>query len=581
MLEFFKLNDNIYQKATVCCNLGGTQMKKLLSLLLSVLLIFTITVPAFAAVDSDDTPIVILRGDGVALSKYDENGNEELIYPIETSALSDKITETTVNILIPFLTEGLLFDKWDNYYKVVYEEISPIFEDVILDDDGNPRDNSGITSYYASLNEKDCKYDSATWDGSYKATAYTYYYDWRLDPKDVIDGLHEYIVSVYNATGRKITLAGNCLGGSYVLAYLQKYCMDGSKYIKNVFFNATVANGSSILTDIYCGKINVDAKSLQRFLDQYVDADSSSIGGLFDTLPVINEIILSSVDMLVQLSLIDKLGYTLEQVYDKVYQVLVPMLVMAFYGTMPGYWTVIETGRFEEAKNFVFGSQSSQLRNKYAGVIEKIDRYYDEVSSQKEQIINSCKEAGIYFGATAKYGTQTYPFVESQTQLSDEKVNLTNSSFGATTAKDAYSVLSDSYIENAKNNLTDKYISFDKQVDASTSLFKDTLWVEKNVSHDNWDYDYKLIEAFASTPNMTVWSDSNFPQYVIRLPDTGEIVPMTAENCNITLWDEIPDDTKYEEPNLVTKLVALMRWLTAMLKYLLHLTESQPATLSF
>lgn len=575
-----------HKTITFSCLNGGIQMKKLLSLLLAVLMIFSITIPAFA-LDADDTPIIMLRGDGVALSRYNENGEEELIYPIDTDELSGKITETSVNILVPFLTEGLLFNKWDNYYDVVYEELSPIFENVVLDDNANPKDNSGITSELKANNKKDCKYDSATWDGYYKATSYTYYYDWRLDPKDVIDNLHEYIVSVYNVTGRKVTLAGNCLGGSYVLAYLQKYCINGSKYVKNVFFNATVANGSSLLTDIYCGKINVDAKSIQRFADQYIDSDTESIGGLIDTMPVINEVILSSVDMLVQLGLLDKLGYTLEQVYNKVYEVVVPMLVMSFYGTMPGYWTVISPTRFEEAKSFVFGDETSKLREKYAGVIEKIDRYYNEVSSQKEEIIKSCQNNGIYFGATAKYSVQMLPFVESQTQLSDEKVDLASSSFGATVANSVYDVLSDSYIENAKNNATDKYISPDKQIDASSSLFKDTLWVEKNVSHDNWNYDYKIIEAFASTENMTVWTNPNFPQYVTLLPDTAkinsetgardlstaDIVPMTKDNCDISLWNEIPDDTKTQEPNLYTKLISFFRWLTAMFKYLTELIK--------
>lgn len=563
-----------------------TFFKKTLSVLLCVIMLFSLAIPTLAAT-ANYSPVVLIRGDGGALSKIDENGEETLIYPVETEGMSGKIGETAVNILIPFLTEGLLFDKWDNYYDVVYEEISPIFKDVILDNNGNPRDNSGITSNLSHENKVSVTDNTINWRGYYKATDYTYQYDWRLDPEDVIDGLHDYIVKVYNRTGRKVTLAGLCLGGSYVLAYLQKYCMNGSKYVKNVFFDATVGNGSVVLTDVYCGKIEVNDKSLQRFTDTYVDADSSSLGGLIDTTPFINEIVLNSVDLLVQLGLLEKLGLTVDEVYQKVYEKLVPMLVLAFYGTMPGYWTVIETERFEEAKNFVFGKKGSEYRTEYAGLIEKLDNYYNKVSTKKTEIINACKEAGIHFGATAKYGVQMSPFVESQTKLSDELVDFHHASFGATTASSVYSTFSNQYIESAKAKGTEKYISLDKQVDASTSIFKNTLWVQKNVPHDTWIYDYKLIEKFSQTPNMTVSTDPNFPQYVILLPDSvptneetgkkdfsqGKIVPMTEENCNFILWSEIHEDTKEESPTVVTKLMAFFRWLTSIFKYLTSLLK--------
>ena len=520
----------------------------------------------------------MLRGDGTELSKFAEDGTETKIYPVSMDGLSGKIGETSVNILIPFLTEGLLFNKWDRYYEVVYEELSPIFEEVVMDENGNPRNNSDISSERQKRNEKDCKYDSATWNGYYTANSYTFYYDWRRDPADVIDDLHEYIVTVCESTHRKVTLAGNCLGGSYVLAYLQKYCMNGSDYVKNVFFNATVGNGSSVLTDVYCGNIEISDKALQRFADEYVDSDSSSIAGFVETTPIINDIILNTVDLMVQLGLLEKLGLTIDQVYKKVYEKLVPMLVLAFYGTMPGYWTIIETDRYEEAKNFVFGPDGSEYRTKYAGLIEKIDNYYNNISTKKEEIIKSCQNAGIYFGASAKYGVQMYPFVESQSELSDEKVDFANASFGATTASSVYDVLSNEYIENAKSAGKDKYISFDKQVDASTSLFKDSLWIEKNVSHDNWEYDYKIIEEFSRTPNMTVWDNANFPQYTILLPETAQIdeetgekdlstaqiVPMTLRNCNTVLWNEIPDDTKEDKPTLITKLLSFFRWLESV-----------------
>lgn len=574
-------------------------MKKFIALILTVILSLSIMAPAACAVDANDTPIVILRGDGVDLVNRDENGNETEIWPIGLSDFDGKIGETAKNILIPFLTEGLLFDKWDNYYKVCYEELSPIMADVVLDENGSPRNNSGISSSSMNSNRTSCNADRR-YQAKYGATDYTFYYDWRLSPYDIpygetvriVDLLHTYIKNVSKANGgRKVTLAGNCLGGSYVLAYLEEYGDEG--YVKNVFFNATVGNSTAILTDVFCGDIKVDAKSLQRFADEYIDADADTIAGIIDASPVINEVIVTTLDLFVQLGIVDMLGQTLDDIYQKVYEVLVPMLVIAFYGTMPGYWTTIQPERLNEAINFVFGPEGSEYRTKYAGVIAKIEDYFNLTGNCKEDIIKACQEKGIHFGATAKYGVQMYPFVKSQDQLSDEMADLEHASFGATVAKSVYDVLPDSYIQAAVANGTDKYISPDKQIDASTSLFEDSVWYEKNMPHGAWAYDYKVIEAFAANDNFTVNSDPDLPRFVVRIPGTGEIDPdtgredaetsrvekMTEENANVSNWNDTSEDTKTQKPSVVTKLMAFFRWLTAMLRFLVHLTNENPGSL--
>ncbi len=566
-------------------------MKKLISILLATLLIFSVMAPminVFAA-DADDTPIVMLRGDGPAISRKNPDGTEEVVYPIELGEMGDKIGETAVNILLPFLTEGLLFDKWDNYYKVCYEELSPIFEDIIMDDNGDPKNNTGITYSAANTNLYNSQYNVLSWKQNYTVDDYVFTYDWRLTPEAVVDELHEYIVRVFNATGRKVTLAGNCLGGSYVLAYLEKYCTgdntEGLKYIEKVFFNATVGNGTDIITDIYCGDVEINAKGLQRFLDEFLNQTNPAYNGFINLASEFNDAIVTTVNLLSETGVIDKLGLTFDEVYEKVYEVLVPMLVIAFYGTMPGYWTIVKAERFEEAKAFVFGTE--EYKTKYAGLIEKIDKHYNEVSSRIPEIIAECEANGLYFGATAKYGVQMYPFVKSQNKYADEQASFIEASFGATTAKDIFAVLSDSYIENAKADGTYKYISLDKKIDASTSIFKDSLWIQKNVPHTRWDNDYRIIEKFASTPNFNVWMDAAYPQYMIMLPETvkydeegnkiaesEDIVPMTEENCNADLWENIPDSSKTDEkPTILSRLIALFKWLTAMFKMIFKLSE--------
>ena len=557
-------------------------MKKIISLLLAALLMLSLSAPAFAAGQVEDIPIIILRGDGTQIYVPDESapGGERNIWgDALTNIEGGSVGESVANILLPFLTEGLLFDKWDNYYEAFYEEISPIFEELRLDGNGKPRYNSGIG--------KDSRYSNATTrnrdvalrqGGRYYVNDYQYVYDWRLDPEDIIDDLHQYILDVMKTTKKsKVALCGTCFGGTYILAYLNKYGTQG--HIKNVFFNVTVGNGTALVTDAFCGDIEIDAKAIERFGYQNVTIESDGFAGFFASTPLLNEIIFSSYDLLAQVGVIDKLGLTFDELYQKIYEGLVPRLAIAIFATFPSYWSIVEPERFEEARDFVFKVAGADFETEYAGVIEKINNNYINVTSRKKEIIEKCQAAGVHFGALAKYGVQMYPFVESQDQISDEIVDFENASFGGSVARDVYSTFDEDYIGLAKLNNTDKYISPDKQVDASTSIFKDSLWVVKNAYHDYWVQDYKVIEAFCRNTNFTVWDDPALPQYTILLPGTitilpdgsrdiysGEIVPMTEENCHLTNWDEMPDGSKAEDPTIGSRLMAFFRWFTAMIK---------------
>lgn len=568
-------------------------MKKLLAVLICLILVFSCSATAFASTQVENIPIIMLRGDGTQIYVPDENaenGERNIWGDAFNNLEGGKISEAALTILKPFLIDGLLADEWELYYETFYNEIAPLFEEIRLDSAGNPQYNSGLGKEDLLNNENSCKQNPALWQGGrYTVSNYVYRYDWRLDPADVIDDLHQYILNVMSATGKKkVALSGNCLGGSYVFAYLEKYGDLG--HIKNVMFNATVGNGNALLTDAFCGDIVLDSVAIQRFAHQMVvKSDSSTFAGFFDSTPVFNEFILSTYDMISQVGVLDKFGMSFDELYQKIYEGLVPRLAIAIFATMPGYWTMVEPERYEEAKAFVFGKEGDERYEQYKELIAKLDSYHNTVSTKKTAIIKKCRAAGVHFGATAKYGVQMYPFVASQNQLADEIVDFENASFGATVAKDVFSVLPDEHIKNAVANGTDKYISLDKQIDASTSLFKDSLWIEKNVSHDNWNTDHKLIEEFCRHTEFTIYDDPKYPQYMILLPDTieidpeigafdnstGEIVPMTEENCNLTLWDEMPDDSK-SEPTIFSRLMSFFRWLTAAIKYILQLSNEAP-----
>lgn len=568
-------------------------MKKTLALLLAVIMAFSCAAPAFAASAVENLPIIMLRGDGNMIYVEDEtapNGERAVWGTAVFDSVGDaNIGETVANILLPFLVEGLLQDKWDNYYQAFYDEISPLFDGIRLDTDGNPRNGSGISKVDRQENIDKRTRNYAKGDGSFDIHSYTYWYDWRLDPADFVDDFHDYITNIMKATKKtKVNLAANCLGGSYLLAYLEKYGEEG--HIKNVIFNATVGNGTKLLTDAFTGKITINSDAIQRFGYQNVIIDSDSFAGFFASSPIINDLIFTSYNLLAELGVVDQLGLDFNLLYQKIYEGLVPRLAIAMFATMPGYWTVIETDRYEEAIKFVFGEEGDELYEEYKSLIEnRLNVYYENVSSKKLEIIEKCRAKGVHFGAIAKYGVQMYPFVESQDQLSDELVDLENASWGATVADNIFAELPDSHIKAAVEGKTDKYISPDKKVDASTSVFKDSLWIQKNVGHERYLMDYQIIAEFCRHTNYTVYDDARYPQYMIYIPGTmtidpetgtydtytGDIVPMTEENCDLTLWDDIPDGAAPEEPTVASRLMAFFRWLATMFSFLLGLASGK------
>ena len=109
-------------------------MKKLFSVILTLLMIFSFTLPAFAATVNPESsksqiPVIRVLGDGEPM--YDAEGNK--LFHIRTSFSegfgseeedgSSELMKSVANVLMPFLIDGLLNDNWDVYYENLEREI--------------------------------------------------------------------------------------------------------------------------------------------------------------------------------------------------------------------------------------------------------------------------------------------------------------------------------------------------------------------------------------------------------------------------------------------------------------------------
>lgn len=546
-------------------------MKKLIAIFLTVILI-SLSLPVATAVnDYEYLPTIYIRGNGEAL--YYPDGTrlvasfEDISFGSEDSGIDkDVIVETVVNILKPFVIEGMLFDKWDNYGRAIYDELKPLFPDAGLDENGDPIKGTGISASQQDLKNRLPK---SKWEFNNKHD-YPFIYDWRLSPYDYVDELHAFIEQIMSTTGKKqVNIWARCLGGGLLSAYLEKYGNQG--HIKNVIFAQVLFNETTVISKAFSGQIEFDAKLVERYAGQldYLGSTGEGVGFAFGD--VLYEIVFKTMDFFNQISVTDKALDEVEDLYKKLYKALVPALCHAIgLATQVNYWTAVSEEDMDDALDLIFGKEGSELRTKYAGLIAKIDMYRDNVSSDLEGFYDGLKENGIYFGFMANYGFLNAPLTKDADLISDALVSLEHGAYGATTAK-VGTKLSDSYIEAQTAQGKGKYISPDRAVDLSTSYVPDATWVVKNAHHDNFEAPFsKILRAFLNGTNETVES-IGYPRYQIYDAETNSVIPMTQEQCGDLSFITLP----VEEPTTETRLVSFMRFFTMIIEFLTKLIKGE------
>lgn len=545
-------------------------MKKVTALVLSLIMTLSLALPASAVLDADyNVPTILIRGDGTDIV----NAEGEMIWPVaigDEEGDTNEIVTSVAKVLLPHFPNGLLANQWDGYYEAFYQEMLKYFGDTRLDGNGEPLNGSKIAPAFENENKANRTRDNKR-NGRYDYLAYQYHYDFRLSPFDHMEELDSYIMDVMKTTGAKqVNLVGRCLGGGFLMCYLDYYVqkVESGKckpYIKNVMFDATVHNDCGPLTDSFSGHIALDSDALQRFLHEYIDTDKTTVDGVLDTAAFLNDVILTSYNLLNEVGVIDlMLIEPIETLYAKLYAGLTPKLLEALMGTWAGYWSAIDTEQFDEALELIYGKEGSEKRTEYAGLVEKLIRYDEQIAQRQDEILDKCEEYGVHFGAIVKYGYQMYPFIESQNMIGDSMVTVESSSFGATTAN-VGKTLSDEYIAERTELGFGAYISADKQIDLSTARFKDTTYVIKNLHHDNWTPDHSVINNFLWSTNLTTDTDTVYSRFMVYNDETEKLEKMTEENCNVSQWGGVEDK---KESTLITKLMALFKWLKAIFEYL-------------
>ena len=247
----------------------------------------------------------------------------------------------------------------------------------------------------------------------------------------------------------------------------------------------------------------------------------------------------------------------LDRLYNKMKDDLIAPFLKVWYGVNAGFVAFVDDN-YEQYKSYIFNEEGDL--EKYAAVLEYLDRYHYEVQEKTEEDLLAMKAAGVEVDTVVYYGNQTFPFTESASLTSDTVTAVADQSFGGT-ASALMGTLSDSYIAEREAAGFGKYISPDKQIDASTGLFPETTWYVKNANHI---FHHGAINSFlmaiARTENATVDTVAGYPQFLNYDPDAQVFSPLEATNASDTDWQGMEHDAQsHGVTNLLRLIIEFMQ----------------------
>lgn len=466
-------------------------MKKILSVLLALVVMFTMCVPAFAAdepavASNDGEPIVVVRGiDFAGLVR--EDGSKALSFQV-----MDIIN------LLPSIVLRRMKGEDDALINSLLEYAVELFEPLSCDKEGNPRySDVHIPKFYEPAAKLDLSGDqwADTAVGLFRSIGkkfggedtYLYTFDWRKSPKELAAELNDFINMVKTNTGSdKVDLAACSMGGMITTAYMNYY---GTGSLDSVTYLSSAHNGGHVVGSAFTGDLVLNADSLGKFLVEKTN------GNIF-------------VRMLNAMGIVKSLAKYLNKVItqhkDKIYDDFLRVSL----GTAYGLWALIPDAKFDEAVDFFYGD----CKDEYSVALGEIAEVRDFVFST-EEIIADAYNAGVKITFVSHYNSKQLP-IYSGYQAHGDGVLESERTSGFGTFANYGSTLSDEQLQGVDA----KYISPDKAVNASTCLYPNTTWIVRNAKHvgckDGSDHTEFAIWLITRDDQVTVNTNADYPQFL-------------------------------------------------------------------
>ena len=475
--------------------------KKILSLILCVIMVVTMGVPAFAAVDESVVcPEIYVPGFNSTVLYADKNA------PASQIGLPDK--ETIIQLVKDEILPAFIVYAADKdstkLGNVISDVANRMFEDWFNDPDGTAKDNSGANFVYPA--EKNIKNNSRLRFG----------YDWRGDPVESAAELNDFINYVLGCTGAdKVALSAHSLGSIVVLSYISIY---GSDKIMGIAMDSPAIEGLSSLGELVCGRTDFEPEGVAALFKMIIGTNEYE------------ELLSSIVDIFTLAGINGAFSDFLNDAYDGVGAVFFTKTLLPLFGCWPSIWAMVPDEYIDSAMADIFVKEFAD--DSYADLKAKIQFYNDEIRTDKIQTLIDFDAVGR-FAVVSRYGYNAVPMTSRWSMLSDTVIETENSSFGATTAK-----VGEHFSDEELSGKDMKYISPDKTIDASTCIFKEKTWFIKNASHSESTVSTEFLRQLLFSGEESTCDNSDLPRFMLYDRENKAVVadntqPQKAEKNTI------------------------------------------------
>lgn len=462
--------------------------KKLLAILLSIVMIFSVSTAAFNAYAQDEevTPVIFLPGIGQSQTyKYDEEGNIvaswNLLHVNEFWSSGDISEWISVLPFIIEFGESLVAQKdvikastIDNLFKV-------LFKDHLRGEDGKFVENVETPNYPYPVSEyptsesdihgEDFKYDArriflnrvpcqSVIDEIGGDNVYCYNYSIFSNIDENSRGLNDYIENVVlpQTGASKVILVPMSMGASVVNSYLDLY-PDAGRVAKVVSI-VGAWQGSDVFGDLMLANFDENAPDLV-----YTDA-------LYNSGIITDSYLASIVNIAVRILPKEELDNILvDAIGGFVRTLVVPNT--SLLGINP-------PEKYDQISEKYLSDESLEATKAVT------DRYADAQRNLKERLEYQQEKNGTEFyfisGYDLCFGAEDFAFFkffESYDETNSDEVIQIASTAPGTSSVPAGQKFSDEYIADPSHN-----VSPDGSIDASTCYYEKTTWYFHGQKHD-------------------------------------------------------------------------------------------------
>lgn len=481
-------------------------MKKIISLLLSLILALSVSVTAFAKsadgkCDCGYVPVIYVTG--FAQTDLVSNPGTEDAYHVFIPEVS-----IIVNSLVPLIMPIIRLCITGDYDKFAYslaDAVNGIFVDAACDADGIPVNPDVDIEFRDEPTAMHTAY-----------TMNTFRYDWREDVFDIAAELNDFVEETKRLTGHdKVALRAESMGGAVVMTYIYEY---GSDSVDTLVMQSSAFRGITLVGSLFKGDINIKGSSVIDYIGNFLEGNRADM--------MLYRALLMTVGKFV----INPLSRFLDGFFDKIGDTLYDASLKQTIGWIPGVWAFVPYEDYEEAKAYILDE------NVNAKLIEKIDRYQYNVAANTEELLDDAMADGMKLCIVSHYGKAGVPVNTYDMYQSDFLIDTKRTSFGATCA-DFGTSFADDYVQQVNDG--HNHISCDGQIDASTCTYPEYTWFVKDMVH-TWytrGYTKMLFDLIYSDEQPDISTYSQYPQFLYNNQETGKMDILSAENQNTRRTD--------------------------------------------